>query len=145
MTIEYLKILIDPDDFDLVSKGSWYIDGTGHVSGRMFGKRVKLHRVILNAPLDKEIDHINRNPLDNRKVNLRLANKSQNMMNRGPQINNKSGIKGVCWSIRDKMWRVYLTMNRKIVYSSMHKILDDAINARKLAAIKFHGEFSYER
>jgi hypothetical protein len=52
------------------------------------------------------VDHINGNSLDNRRDNLRLVTPQQNAMNRGPQINNTSGYKGVSWNKRSKKWQV---------------------------------------
>lgn len=54
---------------------------------------------------EKEIDHINRNPSDNRFENLREATKSENMMNRPAQRNNTSGHKGVIYDINRGLWR----------------------------------------
>lgn len=42
-------------------------------------------------------DHINQNPLDNRKANLRIVTNSKNLFNRGKNTNNTSGFKGVSW------------------------------------------------
>lgn len=42
------------------------------------------------------IDHRNRNGLDNRWRNLRLSDKSHNMVNAGPHQSNKLGVRGVC-------------------------------------------------
>jgi len=57
----------------------------------------RLHRLILNAPKEFDVDHIHHNTLDNRKSEIRLATKSQNQTNRlGAQVNNtSSGIRGV--------------------------------------------------
>jgi HNH endonuclease len=52
-----------------------------------------------------EIDHINRNPMDNRFANLRLATKVEQRANRGIQKNNTSGTTGVFWDKFGKRWR----------------------------------------
>jgi len=54
-----------------------------------------LHRVIMNCPHDKQIDHINHNPLDNRKENLRICTRRENALNRGRPKNSSTGYKGV--------------------------------------------------
>jgi len=91
---------------------------------------------------ENEIDHRNETRNDNRWCNLRKATKSQNMCNRGKQRNNKSGIKGVCWSSRDKKWIVTLNVNRKCVFRQTFNIFEDAVLAREKASIQFHKEFA---
>ena len=61
------------------------------------GKRkvIYLHRLLLNAPSHLQVDHINRDRLDNRRHNLRFATRSQNQANKGRSRNNRSGYKGV--------------------------------------------------
>lgn len=67
-------------------------------------KTVYLHRLILNAPKNKEIDHINGNKLDNRKQNLRLCNRSENRGNSNGKQLSSSKFRGVYWCKRDKRW-----------------------------------------
>lgn len=54
-----------------------------------------LHRVILNAPSDKQVDHKNGDGLDCRRNNLRLATSSNNQHNRARRHSSNSGFKGV--------------------------------------------------
>ena len=56
-----------------------------------------MHRVIMGCPLDKEIDHINHDCLDNRKKNLRICVKTQNAGNKLISSRNTSGFKGVSY------------------------------------------------
>src|SRR5947207_850674 len=98
-----LIALVDDEDYDrVVGLGRWYADiwhGT-----RTYAKHgyIYMHRFIMkplmNFPdLAKiDIDHINGNTLDNRKENLRLCTRSENMLNKNVIIrsDNKSGVKG---------------------------------------------------
>ena len=87
------------------------------------------------------VDHINRNPLDNRKSNLRIVNNQQNSMNKGHQKRNTSGHKGVSWDKSRNKWYAYITVNYKLINLGRFNILEDAIKARKKAEIKYFGEY----
>ena len=55
-----------------------------------------------------KIDHKDKDPDNNRWVNIREATDGQNQMNRGLQINNTSGYKGVCWNKLRGLWMAYI-------------------------------------
>jgi len=90
------------------------------------------------------VDHINRNPLDNRKLNLRYVNHHQNDMNRGKQINNTSGIRGVS-PTENNTWESLLVFNKTKVFRKIYKNLEDAIIARLEAENKYFGEYAPQR
>lgn len=95
-----LVALVDVVDVAIVTAlGKWYADPRGktfyarknfHVNGRSWS--VKMHTHITGWDL---VDHINGNGLDNRRVNLRQADRSQNAMNRGTRRNRPGQFKGV--------------------------------------------------
>lgn len=81
------EFLVSPEDAGRVRERRWYRrrakDGRVYVTSRgASGKTVHLHRFIMAAPDGVEVDHINGNPLDNRRENLRLCNRKQNLANR---------------------------------------------------------------
>jgi hypothetical protein len=71
--------VIDADDLEFVSQWRWSMNGSGYA----FGAPGFLHRVLLG--LEKgdrnEVDHRNRDKMDNRKANLRLVDRTTNMRN----------------------------------------------------------------
>jgi len=107
-----------------------------------------LHRIILERiigrPLEKDEmpDHINRNGLDNRRENLRLATMSQNMMNTKRRANNTSGHKGVSWNKEKRKYSAKVQMNGIVVFFGYFTLLEDAIKARDEAAEKYHQDFA---
>lgn len=52
--------------------------------------------------------------------------------NRGKQINNTSGHKGICWNKNAKKWMAEIKYRKKI-YLSIYEFIEDAIKARKEA------------
>ena len=98
--------LVDNDDFEYLNQWKWCFCASGngyaarhkHISGsgeKRVRKVIYMHREINNTPNGFETDHINRDGLDNRKSNLRLADRRLNVINRGLSKNNISGVKGV--------------------------------------------------
>ena len=140
-------LIVDKDDLPLINKltkiGLSYNKPTKcfyAVYQKWFnntGKTFKLHRIIMNAPKDLEVDHINHNTLDNRKCNLRLVTKAENAQNKiKAQSNNKtSGLRGVSYKKDRDKWKAYLTLNKKQIHLGYFKDIKDAeiaaINGRK--------------
>ena len=103
---------------------------------------IHMHRVVMNAPDGLEVDHRNRNGLDNQRHNLRIATSQQNSMNIGLRSNNTSGHIGVCWDKRSQRWKAKLTFNYKTINIGYFDEKDLAIAARKDAEKKYYGEFA---
>ena len=97
----------------------------------------------MNCPDDLLIDHINKNPLDNRRINLRICNKSQNAMNSKIASNNTSGFRGVKWYKPGQKWYVSIKVMRKDIYLGLFKNKKDGAIAYNKAAKEYYGEFAY--
>lgn len=135
---EPLKTIIETKDLEKVksfpnkwsayeSNGKFYVIGCLQIEGKK--KTVRLHRWVMDAPDDMDVDHINGNSLDNRRTNLRLVTHQENMQNRGASKNNSSGYRGVYWYKPGKRWRATTMFNKKQYYLGEFKDKKDAINA----------------
>ena len=98
-----------------------------------------MHRFLANTPKGMDTDHINRNKLDNRRCNLRVVNRSENMFNTPKSSKNKSGYKGVHIvpvSVNPKnRWVAQITKNYKnffLGYYPTAKTASDAYNKKLL-------------
>lgn len=89
-----------------------------------------------------EIDHINGVRDDNRIVNLREANRCQNVHNTCRRLDNTSGVKGVSWYKQYGKWMARVTSNGKAVFLGYFDSIDEAEAAVRLAREKYHKEFS---
>lgn len=104
---------------------------------------VFLHYAVLDRKDGFFIDHINGNPLDNQRANLRYATHAQNMRNRKLNKNNTSGYKGVLAPRgKDKTWRAEIKCNNIRYRLGSFKNKEDAARAYNIAAIRYHGEFA---
>jgi hypothetical protein len=83
-------------------------------SCRFYAHRIVIARMIGRWLKDgEEVDHINRNGLDNRRCNLRLVTRQQNSRNRGIGKANRSGHLGVYWASDRNKWRVAFGVSGK--------------------------------
>jgi hypothetical protein len=104
-----------------------------------------MHRVIAERggmDMTNTIDHINRNPLDNRRSNLRPATQQQQNCNQGKQSNNTSGVRGVGWHKFKQKWRARIKLNGKRLELGYFDNLEDATRVRRAAELKYHEEFA---
>lgn len=143
--------LIDKEDLELINRYKWhcvkvrnmfYAMGSEYV-GNYKTKHFCMHRIIMDAKKGIQVDHINRNGLDNRKANLRPCNNMQNNQNKGPQKNNKVGLKGVSINHKKKYIAMIQIPNGKYKLLGRYDCPTAAGLAYDRAAKMYFGEFAY--
>jgi len=146
--------VVDNDDYKHLSKFHWYTSNNKRAYRRLetdvHGKQHKLamHREVMFKQIRESVhknpvvDHINGDPLDNRKSNLRVVSQSVNAINGRKRSNNKSGNVGVCRSVvlgrirKDGTrnmwlyWRSYVVINGKQFHLGRFKNKTEAIRSR---------------
>lgn len=140
-------VLVDDEDFEYLNKFKWnlchgYAQRFGRITEDFYRKSMLMHREIIHASKGIQVDHINHDQLDNRKSNLRLVTKSQNMMNAKKRTMCKSPYKGVCWFNNYQKWMSSITINGKKKFLGYFEYDKDAAVAYNKAAKKYFGEFS---
>lgn len=135
---------MDSVDYEEVSKYAWHVcdtkDSRTHYAGN--NNLGLLHRFLLNARPDEQVDHINGNGLDNRRINLRLCSNEQNQYNRPVPSNNSSGYKGVSFHKHTKKWRATIGYEGKHKHIGYFDSVEEAAKAYDSAAIELYGEFA---
>lgn len=122
--------LVDDEDYLVCMFYLWYADKDNYVRRKEGGKAIRLHQQVMNV-YDSIIDHINCNPLDNQKSNLRIVTKSQNALNRQkPSKRNKSGTIGV-HQIWNGTWQASARVEGATRHLGTFKTLDEAVKARR--------------
>lgn len=147
--------IVDDEDFEYLNQWKWlssrgYARRSVHI--KMDGKKqicrhIHMHRLIVNAPEGKEVDHIDGNPLNNQKSNLRVCTREENGKNRRLNKNNTSGFKGAIWVDtpgNQKKWKSQIVVNKKAICLGYFSTNEEAGNAYLNASKKYFGEFARE-
>ena len=142
-----LTATIDAADVPLVEGFRWsaLTNGqTGHAYAARWdkGRCVLMHRVLLAAPPGTQVDHIDGDGLNNRRVNIRICTPEQNQANRVVERRNQIGMKGV--SPRRGKYRAQITPDGKTVDLGTYKTADEAAAAYRGAARILWGDFAKE-
>jgi len=146
--------LVDDEDFERLNQykwcahfqpnrangGSFNAVRNGKVDGKFF--TVLMHREIVNAPNNKQVDHKDRDSLNNQKSNLRLADHSQNGMNRGLHKNNSSGYKGVYFRKDRDRFMARIKKNGRVISLGCYQTAAEAAHKYNEAAVELFGEFA---
>lgn len=138
---EVIKIAkVDIEDVELIKDYKWGFDGEYIYCKKL---NTRLHRFVLMLKSNdkRHVDHINHKKEDNRKENLRLCSNRENSRNKG-FARNKTGIIGVNYNERDRVYRARLKLNYKEKSLGIYNNLNDAIVARLKAEKKYFGEFA---
>lgn len=142
--------LVDDEDFYEINglrwcahrnHGLWNACHEIRVS-RGFRFNLYMHRVVLNAPMDMEVDHINHDGLDNRKCNLRLCTRSQNCSNARLLSRSTSGYKGVTWKKANKAWCAQICHKLQKIHIGLFDDAKEAARAYDVTALNLYGDFA---
>jgi hypothetical protein len=112
------------------------IDSHGHRQIKVDGRLYLAHRMVfvyLFAAAPSEVDHINRDKLDNRLANLRPVTRSENLHNSPPNRRNRVGVKGVHWIARLNKWQAYISAGGRRKILGCFATFDAAVAARREA------------
>ena len=161
--------IVDDEDFDWLSKYKWSAsvdkreDQGNYTSARTtvykyfegykWRRSVKMHRLIMEAKIGEIVDHVNGDPLDNRRSNLRICTAAENARNHKKQdLINKSPcssrFKGVTLSTNKTpygnyyYWRAQITVDGVNKYIGQYETEEEAACMYDLAAQKYHGEYA---
>jgi hypothetical protein len=135
--------LVDDEDAEWLSKHRWHVcpdvrSKSVRAMSVVGGKNTFMHRLILNPPAKLEIDHINGNPLDNRRSNLRIVTHQQNIWNR--KLPTPFGFTGV-WRQRNSAYYAAIRVGGKRKILGTFPTAEDAALAFNDAALAFRGEY----
>lgn len=141
------RAVVDDDIYEYLACWDWHYAGP---SGGGYAKRadwdngkmkiIRMHHVVLPLKDGLVCDHINGNRIDNRRENLRLVTKSQNMRNQGISARNKTGYKGV--SKHQGKYRAYINVEKKQRHLGVFEDKKEAADAYNKAALIYFGEYS---
>lgn len=146
--------IVDDEDFEMLNQFKWYYHRDWRSPHRGYAVRnslyikgekrhqIVMHRLILNAPPGIEVDHINRNTLDNRRINLRLCSTKQNLFNREKKQNCISQYKGVTLRPSTGKWQACIAKNGQSFYLGVFESEIGAAKAYNEAAVKLFGRFA---
>ncbi len=132
------RAIIDADDVEKVSGMRWYKTSHGYCASKT-KSIVYLHRLIVEGG---EIDHANRNKLDNRKENLRPCSQSQNIANQNARKTSKTGVKGVHPFKGGPKFAAQITKDRKVHCLGVFETVELAAAAYADKAKELFGEFA---
>ena len=134
--------LFDAEDLPIINQSRWCVDSAGYVQGVIDHRRVKLHRVLMKTQGNAVVDHINGDPSDCRKSNLRITSQHQNTMNNSLPKNSSTGYKGVCFDRHKRKYMAHIHPNGRMIFLGYFDKPKDAAMAYDEAALRYFGEYA---
>lgn len=146
--------LVDDEDYEALSRFKWCASrgrsgkfyATRHGSRRPGPRRsMRMHTVIACTPAGMYTDHIDGDGLNNQRSNLRICTNAENLANRGKQLSNSAGFKGVSRYLKDKNnpWQAQIQKGGRRTHLGFFSTAEAAARAYDEAALKLHGEFAF--
>ena len=132
--------LVDDNKWHELSQYSWCGQHLGYVKGLVQGKQVLMHQVVYGqVPVGKVIDHLNHDPYDNRRDNLREASRGENAQNRTPKKRANGLPIGVNMTRHKTKYFATITHKRKQIHIGTFETAEDAALAYDTKALELYG------
>jgi len=134
LTNSNAHVIVDDAVYPILSKYNWSTNNFGYVRAWIPSRKREfyIHRLLLNARENQEVDHINGNKLDNRRENLRFVTRKQNMWNMAHIA------KGYSWHSSSRKWQAQIKRNNKAYYLGTFATEAEARQAYINAVNKFN-------
>lgn len=147
-----LFALVDDADLPVVSRYKWFPVKVKHV-GKFYAvanirkpdgcwTQVSMHRLLAGKD-GFDVDHRDRDGLDNRRENLRTATRAQNVRNAGAHSDNRTGFRGVCHDRHRGKFMARLYHAGRTRFLGYFESAEDAASAYDAEAKKVFGEFAF--
>lgn len=132
--------LVDDEDFEMLKIFKWWFDGC-YAATMVRGRKYRLHRFLVARVKGLEVDHIDRNKLNNQKSNLRLVTRQQNAANTGLRKNNTHGYKGVRQMSGSKTrWQAQIGVGGRCIVLGAFASKEEAARAYDAGAKLYFGD-----
>lgn len=136
--------VVDDEDYERASSFKWNFNGNYAVRSVTVAPKTRkamlLHRFLTQAPDSCEVDHRDRDGLNNQRSNLRVCHHLGNSRNKSMPHRNKVGFKGV-YKFGNK-FRANIRVNYKLISLGLFNTPVEAAMAYNDAAVKYFGEFA---
>lgn len=132
--------LVDDEDYDLVLAWDWRTTLKGYVVCTR--PHQKLSHLVTGAPEGMQVDHRNRDKLDNQKRNLRFCTNAQNQANSAKRGGRTSPFKGVSRAKGRSTWRAQIVLQGERVHLGNFREARRAAFAYDRAALRHFGQFA---
>lgn len=142
------RIIIDEQDFSMCQQYRWHIEkyknrSMQYGAAMNNGKVLRIHRYIMQAPTQMQVDHINHDGLDNRRCNLRICSNRDNNCNKDfTKSVNASKLSTGIRKIKGRYYARIMVYKKEIALGG-YATLEEAQAARAQAERKYFGEFKY--
>lgn len=145
-TSDGAEFYFDKDDVDKIKPYTWHIDVNGYVVGRKYGDTTStfMHRLVMDAPKNKQVHHKYHRKNDNRKSELQLCTNQENSRHKQKMSSNTSGIIGVSWCSNMNKWHAQIMVDYNNINLGYFENVNDAKQAYDTAKYKYFGEFAYD-
>ena len=137
------RAIIDLNNVEKCKQYKWYLRPDGYVATNNYDNQyIYLHHIILGDNFELYRDHKDRNRLNNLESNLRLADSSENSMNKSISIRNTSGRVGVHWVKEKQKWCASIGYRNKRKNLGYFYDYMEAVKVREEAEIKYFKDFN---
>jgi len=133
---------VDAADYEWLSQWTWHLFASGYAVRREKGKTIFMHREIMQAPKGKLVDHIDGNPRNSYRSNLRICSRAENVCNTGKRAGVTSRFKGVSLERRTGKWCALVYFRRRRIRLGTFADEVEAARTYDRAAVERFGVFA---